>query len=143
MYELMLSAKDYLSQAYFIDQRISSKIEQVQSLRTLAEKVTPMLTKAPMGKTRSTHRMEDIIVKMVDMESEINADLKRLVDLKQEITTVIKCVEPLDLQAILEMRYLCYKTWAEIAVKLQYELRHVHRLHGRALTEVESIRRIG
>ena len=136
-----MSAKDYLSQAYRIDQRINSKIEQVQSLRDLAEKATATLSDVPPSKgTRNIHRMEDVIAKMVDLESEINADLTHLINLKHEIVTVIKCVESPELQTLLELRYLCFKTWEQIAVELHFDLRWVHRLHNRALNEVDAIR---
>jgi hypothetical protein len=137
-----LSAKDYLSQAYRIDQRINSKIEQVQSLRDFAAKASSTLSDIPPSKgTRNVHRMEDIIVKMMDLESEINKDLNRLVDLKHEIVTVIKCVESPELQTLLELRYLCFRTWEQIAVEINFDLRWVHRLHKRALDEVDAIRR--
>jgi len=45
-----ISAKDYLSRAYRIDQRINSKLEQLISLRSLAEKAAPVLTGMPSGK---------------------------------------------------------------------------------------------
>jgi len=99
-----LSAKDYLSQAYRIDQRINSKIEQVQSLRELAGKASATLSDVPPSKgNRNVHRMEDVIAKMVDLESEINADLTRLINLKHEIVTVIKRVESPELQTLLEL----------------------------------------
>ena len=136
-----LSAKDYLSQAYRIDQRINSKIEQVQSLRDLAEKASATLSDVPPSKgTRNVHRMEDDIAKMMDMESEISADMKRLLNLKHKIVTVINCVESPELQTLLELRYLCFKTWEQIAVVLHFDLRWVHRLHNRALNEIELIR---
>ena len=136
-----LSAKDYLSQAYRIDQRINSKIEQVQSLRDLAEKASATLSDVPPSRgTRNVHRIEDVIAKMMDMESEISADMKRLLNLKHEIVTVINCVESPELQTLLELRYLCFKTWEQIAVALHFDLRWVHRLHNRALNEVELIR---
>ena len=135
-----LSAKDYLSQAYRIDQRINSKIEQVQSLRALAEKATSTLSNAPPSGNRNIHRMENIIAKMVDLETEINTDLNYLVDLKHEIVTVVKCVESPELKTLLELRYLCFKTWEEISVSLRLDIRWVHRLHNRALCEVDIIR---
>ena len=136
-----LLAKDYLSQAYRLDQRINSKIEQVQSLRDLAEKASATLSDVPPSKgNRNVHRMEDVIAMIIDMESEISADMKRLINLKHEIVTVINCVESPELQTLLELRYLCYKTWEQIAVALHFDLRWVHRLHNRALSEVELIR---
>ncbi|MFS2315897.1 hypothetical protein QUC22_06105 [Dehalococcoides mccartyi] len=136
-----LTAKEYLSQAYRIDQRINSKLEQVKSLRELATKATATLSDMPRSQSPNFHRMEDFIAKALDLESEINADLKTLIDLKREVVTIIKCVERTELQPILEMRYLCFETWEEIAVALHYDLRYIHRLHGRALEEVDLIRR--
>jgi seryl-tRNA synthetase len=135
-----MTAKDYLSQAYRIDQRINSKIEQVQSLRALAEKASMTLSDVFVKKTRNIRRMEDIITKMADMETEINADLERLVDLKHEIVTVIKCVAVPQLQTLLELRYLCFRSWEEIAVSLHHDIRWIHRLHHKALNEVDAIR---
>lgn len=42
-----MTAKEYLSQAYRLDQRINSKIEQVASLNDLATKCTSTLTGMP------------------------------------------------------------------------------------------------
>ena len=135
-----LSVKDYLHQAYRIDQRINSKLEQVLSLRNLAEKATSTLSDTPMSGTRNVHRMEDVIAKMVDMEAEINADIRELVDLKREITGIIKRVNNKELQTLLELRYLCFMRWEEISVQLHLDIRWVHRLHNRALSEVDAIR---
>jgi hypothetical protein len=135
-----LTAKEYLSQAYRIDQRINSKLGQVQSLRDLATKATATLSDMPRSASPNHHRMEDFITKALDLESEINADLQHLIDLKHEIVTVVKCVEAPDLQTILELRYLCFQSWEEISVSLHLDIRWVHRLHNRALNEVDAIR---
>ena len=45
--------------------------------------------------------MEDVIIKIVDMESEINADIDSLVDLKKEIAGVIRGVSNLEYQTLL------------------------------------------
>ena len=49
-----MTAREYLSQAYHIDQRINSKIEQVASLRDLSFKATATLTDMPGG-SRNVH----------------------------------------------------------------------------------------
>lgn len=135
-----MTAKEYLSQAYRIDRRIDSKIEQVQSLRELATKATATLSDMPRNPSPNVSRMADFITKAMDLENEINQDLCRLIDLKREITTVVKCVVTPELQTLLELRYLCFQTWEEIAEALHYDVRHVYRLHGTALSEVERIR---
>ena len=103
--------KDYLSQAYRIDQRINSKIEQVSCLHDLATKATQTLSDMPGSATRNTHRMEDVIIKIIDLENEINTEIDRLVDIKREITCLINGVSNPEEQTLLELRYLCFKTW--------------------------------
>ena len=73
---------------------------------------------------------------MVDMEHEINADIDTLVDLKTEIMTCIKRVENPEYQTLLELRYLCFKPWEEIADQLGYTQRHMLRMHDLALESI-------
>ena len=134
-----MTAKDYLSQAYRIDQRINSKLEQVQSLRELATKATATLGSAPASGSRKVQSMSDIIDKMIDLENEINADIDRLVDLKREIVTVIKRVENPEYQTLLELRYLCFKSWEHIAVQMGYASRNVFNLHEKALKSIGTL----
>ena len=42
-----MNAKDYLNKAYRLDQRINSKLEQVESLNALATKATSTLSDMP------------------------------------------------------------------------------------------------
>jgi hypothetical protein len=41
-------------------------------------------------------------------------------------------------EQLLELRYLCFKTWEQIAVDLGYDLRYLHKLHSRALDSCET-----
>lgn len=128
-----MSTKDYLSQAYRIDQRINSKLAQVMSLRDLLCKATGTLSGSPKAATPNPHSMEDTIAMMVDLENEINEDIDALVDLKAEIMRRIKRVENTEYQTILELRYLCFKRWEVIAVELGYDLRYLYKLHDQAM----------
>ena len=128
-----MTVKEYLGQAYRLDQRINSKLEQVLSLRELTTKATATMSDMPGGGSRNVYKMQDIIGKIVDLENEINADIDKLVDLKREMVAVIKAVENPEYQTLLELRYLCFKTWEQIAVYMGYELRYLHKLHQRAL----------
>ncbi|MDO4564690.1 MAG: hypothetical protein Q4C04_03675 [Clostridia bacterium] len=128
--------KEYLSQAYRLDQRINSKLEQVESLNNLATKVNTTLTGMPKNPNRATSTMADAVTKIIDLQAEINCDIDRLVDLKREMVTVIKAVGNKEYQTLLELRYLCFKTWEQIAVDMGYNVRHVYRIHDEA---VESI----
>lgn len=126
-------AKSYLSQAYRIDSRINSKIEQVASLRDLATKATSTISDMPRSASPNLNRMEDVILKIITLEQEINADIDALVDLKQDIMHLIKRVQNPEYQTVLELRYLCFKTWEQIAVDMNYSIHHLYKLHNAAL----------
>lgn len=132
-----MDSKTYLRQAYKINVRIRSKIEQVNSLRDLAEKATSSITGMPSG--GSENRMENAIIRMVDLQNEIAHDIESLVQLKQNIAEAIDSIENDDYKTLLELRYLANKKWEEIAVIMHLTIDGVFRVHRRALREVDKI----
>ena len=131
-----MTAKDYLGQAYRLDQRINSKIEQISSLNELATKCTSTISDMPKNLSGSSSKMTDVVCKIIDLQAEINADIDRLVDLKCDIVRIIKAVDNSEFQTLLELRYLCFKTWEQIAVDMGYRVRNIHTLHNEALKKV-------
>lgn len=130
-----MTTKEYLSQAYRLDLRINSKIDQVSSLNDLATKCTSIISDMPRNANRNASTMANAIDKIIDLQSEINNDIDTLVNLKQQIVTMIKEIGNLEYQTLLEKRYLCFLSWERIAVDMGYDLRYVHKLHNRALNE--------
>lgn len=139
-----MNAKEYLSQAIWLDQMIDSKLEQLETLKSLSMKVTTSFTQEKIsGGTVEKSRMENTIVKVIDLEHEINEDIDRFVDLKRDIQDTINKMENINYQLLLEMRYLSGKNWEEIAEQLNYNNRTVFKVHGRALKQFEHIRANG
>lgn len=131
-----MTAKEYLSQARFLDERINSKIQQVTSLNELATKCTSTLSDMPHNPNKGNSTMADAVCKIIDLQEEINRDIDRLVDLKRGIMKVIKAVPDVEYQTILEKRYLCFISWEQIAVDMNYSIQHIHRMHSKALKEI-------
>ena len=136
-----MTIKEYLSQAYRIDQRINSKLEQVRSLRELAEKATSTLSDTYSSGNGNKQKMEGVIVKIIDLENEIDEEIDRLVDLKQEIVSMIKQVKNPEYQTLLELRYLNFKTWEQIASEMHYSIQHTFRIHDKALSLLRIFKR--
>ena len=126
-----MTVVEYLSQAYRLDLRINSKIEQVASLNDLALKATSVVTGMPHRPNRGKSTMADTIDKIIDLQNEINADIGRLVDLKAEIVSVIKAVENKEYQ-----RFLCFMTWENIAMDMGYSIQHLYRMRDKAYAAV-------
>ena len=134
-----MSAKEYLSQAFWLDRNITSKLEQIESLNALATRATSILSQSPVQKTRNPHKTEDIIIKIIDLENSIKRDMEKLVDEKKELMSIIDCIPNAGERIVLEKRYLCFMPWEDIATEMNYSIQHVFRIHGDALKKVDDI----
>ena len=133
-----MTAKEYLSQAKHLDLRINAKIQQMSSLHELATRATAVLSDMPGSHNHEVSTMAVTVDKMIDLENEINSDIDALVDLKRNISTVINAVSNAEYQTVLEKRYLCFQSWEIIASEMQYDIRWLYRLHGKALEEIQK-----
>lgn len=133
-----MTAKEYLGQARFLDMRINSKIQQVASLNELATRCTATISDMPKSPNRGGSRMADAVIKIIDLQEEINRDINKLVELKRAIMGVIKAVPNVEYQTVLEKRYLCFITWEQIAVDMNYSMQYTFRIHEKALKEIEA-----
>lgn len=131
-----MNAKEYLSQARFLDVRIDAKIRQVTRLNELATKCTSTISDMPRNPSPSQSTMEEAICKIIDLEAEINRDIDRLVDLKREISNVIKNIDSSEEQVLLKKRYLCFESWEQIALDMGYSVQHIFRLHDKSIKKI-------
>lgn len=134
-----MTAKEYLKRAWNVDQRINSKLHQLYSLKDMATKATSTLGTEPVSGTRNVQRMADTIDNIVALENEINDDIDRLVDLKRDVIKTISKVQDTNCLTLLELRYLSFKSWDDIAAEMNYTSRWVHIMHSKALAAVEKI----
>ena len=131
-----MTAKEFLNQGFYINERIDAKIEQIAMLRELAKKTNVTLSDMPGNPNRGGSKIEDTLVKIVSLEEEINDEIERLMDLKKEITGAIERVEDPQESLLLNLRYLNFMTWEKIAVKMDCSVRNVHILHSKALEDL-------
>jgi DNA-directed RNA polymerase specialized sigma subunit len=134
-----MTAKEYLGQAYRLDQRINSKKQQIASLESMAMNCTSGITGVPHSPSPSASPMEDAVCKIVDIKNELTEELAQLLNYKISILEIIHSVENLEHQLILEKRYLCYQQWEEIACDLGYSVSWVLKLHREALRAVDAV----
>lgn len=134
-----MNAKEYLGQAYRLDQRIDAKLEQVSSLNDLATKATTTITGMPKSPSQASSRLEATIAKIVDLQNDINRDIDNLVDLKRSIISLIKDIGNTEYQTILEKRYLCFMTWEQIAVDMNFSIHYLYKIHSQALDAADRV----
>lgn len=137
-----MNSKEYLSQVFHIEQRIHSKMVQVQRLREALTHCTQTMTDMPRSAPIHADRNAETIAQLLDMEMLLKIDLARLLTLQKEVRERINQLKNPDQQLILELRYLCGKTWPEIQSEMGYSRRSVFRIHGVALENLKLPKRL-
>ena len=129
-----MTAKEYLNQAYMLNELINSDAEELERLRDLSVKIAG----GNYGeRVMSSGRKEPSFVRYIDeideMKQKIHAELCELVLLKRNITQAINRMENREERLVLTYRYLSNKTWEQISSILSVSIRTVHRIHQSAL----------
>ena len=134
-----MTAKEYLGQAYRLDQHINSKLQQIEVLNSLTQRVTVAYGGEVVSHTRNVTSMQDTIDRLMEAEKELNREIDRLVDLKAQIAQTINQVHNDSYRLILEKRYLCFQSWAQIGADLHCTRRWLLTMHDRAVDVVEKL----
>ena len=132
-----MTAKEYLRQAYRLDQKINSDLEEVAALKEMASSVSsPQLSERVQTSRKGDAPFVRCLEKIIELEDKINKEIDLLVELKKEIRTVITTVEDTDERMVLKYRYVHNYTWEQIGNELHADARTVRRWHGKALLHV-------
>ena len=129
-----MTSKEYLRQAYRLNELIDSDGKELERLRDLSFKIAG----GNYGeRVISSGRKEPSFVRYIDeideMEQKIHVELCELVLLKRNITQAINRMENREERLVLTYRYLSNKTWEQISSILSVSIRTVHRIHQSAL----------
>lgn len=135
-----MKAKDYLKRLKRLDTIINQKIQELSALRLTAG--------SPAGIDYSKERVQTSpsgdtpfvkpICRIIDLESEINAEIDRYVDDKHTIINQIQALKNSDYIALLFKRYVEFKKFEVISVEMSFTYQYVIEMHGYALKEFET-----
>lgn len=147
-----MNAKEYLDQIRMLDKRIDRKIEEREVLRNLATSTGSQgLNPDKVQSNINLHKSEDLILRYIDMEAEINMMIDELVVLRDKIINEIHQINDVRYEELLYLKYvgrldentdqIHYLRLEEIACVMKksngdcYSFDHIAHLHGEALQE--------
>ncbi|MDE5754829.1 MAG: hypothetical protein K2H89_09875 [Oscillospiraceae bacterium] len=84
----------------------------------------------------SGNSTEDALLRLIETEHRAEEQLRKLAQIREEITSAIEKIPDLDLQTILIWKYLKYLTFEQIADKMHYCIRSVKNKHKTALDKL-------
>lgn len=129
-----MTAREFLSQAYWLDKRIDRKTEEIARMRAKLEKSNAKLSDMPRGGPGGDWTDADI--KVMEEERRVHEEIIRLCRIKREIAEAIEAVEDARYRTLLELRYRNFMSFEKIAVEMNYSWRHTLRIHDEALRAV-------
>lgn len=130
-----MNNRDYLEQAYRLNEQIQDKRERIEHLKGLAMSIGA--TDYAKDKVQTSQNNEasfaNIIANIAETEQEMNEDIMKLFNLQREISHAIDDVDDVDCRLVLSKRYLLMKEWEQIADEMGYGIRQIFRIHKKAL----------
>jgi len=131
-----MTAKQYLSRAFWLRKKIAAKETHLEELRTQAEKSTQILTGMPRGSSTESS-VERLAVMIADLSWEIELDELDLALYEAQIKKIVDKIEDPACFQVLTYRYLAFHTWSQIADEMHYSTSHIFRIHAKALGLVD------
>ncbi|MBQ1434210.1 MAG: hypothetical protein IIZ09_14040 [Ruminococcus sp.] len=126
--------KTYLRQAYKLDKRLQREQMKLEKLRTSIEYRSPAFD--GMGGHGSGDRLSEAVASIVERSERVDELAAEYAKKYEEVEKCIREVEDDALEEVLELRYLQYMKWEEIANAMHYTERRVLQLHGLALHKI-------
>lgn len=144
-----MKAKEYLKQLQKLNHMIENKITEKEQWKTIACGISAPSTPNTGVKVQasgSAHRMEEAVVRYLDMDAEIDRYIDRLVDTRTEIIQTIEQLPPVQYDilhkmyvGVVERENIRYLTLAEVAELYDRSASWANTIHGRALLNVQRI----
>lgn len=134
-----MAAKEYLKKIARMESYIQSKKERLAVLKEMSSGISsPKFDDVPRNPNKGRSRLEETILKYIDLENEIKEDEKKLEYEKLYLLEAIGRIEEPEYQTILISRYFKHQSWNDIANSLFYTKRWLYSLHGRALERLDE-----
>lgn len=134
-----MAAKEYLKKIARMESYIQSKKERLAVLKEMSSGISsPKFDDMPRNPNKGRSRLEETILKYIDLENEIKEDEKKLEYEKLYLLEAIGRIEEPEYQTILISRYFKHQSWDDIAKSLFYTKRWIYSLHGRALERLDE-----
>ena len=134
-----MTAREFLRQSMKIKCKLDVELEQIQNLKDLATRITPVISGTPSVSNSCQSKLESAIVNLHAQSDVLGEDVVKYLAIRAEIADTIKAVVNDNERLILEYRYLTFRTWRKIAAAMNVSLRQIYKLHAQALNSFEKI----
>ena len=136
-----MGAKEILQKLPLLQWRIQSKKAQLNVLQDARDNIGLNMDgeRVQFG-SRAHSRLDEMTVKILDMQNELDDEIFQYEVQKNEAISMIETLEDSRMEKILYYRYVQGKSWDWIIYEsdVNYGDRQVYRLHGLALAKLDA-----
>lgn len=137
--KLTAEVKRKLRAVWYCQRRIDRNNERLQRLRSKAEKITTSFSDTPGHGSGPGDRVGEYAALIVDMETSILRDSSEMWQTIKETELIISQLDDYQERLVLEYRYVDCRPWLDIALIMNYDVRTIYRIHGRALVNLANL----
>ena len=130
-----MTAKEYLRRAYKLNEEIDQLEAAKHKMFSRITSITPKHNGHTVSVTKDPYKYDSY----AQFAAEIDNRVDELVSIKSDILNTIKKVEDAKLRTLLIARYINFMTFEGIAVMMNYDWRHIMRLHSAALKAIDEV----
>ena len=134
-----MNAKEYLGQAYRLDQHINDRLMQLSQLRALTQRITTAYDGEVVSRTRNVHALEDSVIRLMEAEQEYVEAERQYSDLRNQVCSLLQRLDDPMNADILRLRYVEHKRMPAIAKELHLSRSSIYSRHEIALSELQGI----
>ena len=130
-----MTAKEYLRRAYKLNEEIDQLEAAKHKMFSRITSITPAYSGDVVCGTKDPHKYDAYAQYCADIDQRID----ELICIKGEIQDTIRKVDDAKLRTLLVARYINFNSFESIAVMMNYDWRHIMRLHSDGLKAVEEV----
>lgn len=131
-----MKAKDYMMQIRRMDDRIKALELSAKSALDRATGTTTAYDKLPIDRSHVNPRLEENYAELMEHIRWEKAELMRV---QEDVTATISKIKRNEYATLLLNYYVLGWTFEQCAVQMHFSYRHIVRIHGEALMEVQRI----
>lgn len=135
----MANAEEYLGKIEVLDTQINDRWEDLQRLYAMRTKMTTIFSMAPVAGSGNKSKIEDLTIKILQMEVELNQKIDEFIDYKAEVTRVIERLNNAKQSSLLRKTYFKYMEIEDIAYELGLSTKTIQNRLDEALLAVDAL----
>ena len=127
-----MTNKDKLHECFYLHleiERLECQINELKEMSTGIRSATDYSAPAVKTSYQQEGSFEDLIIKSVDYERELNKKKSKLIDKQKEVEEIINTLDSDLAKVLFKYRYINGYEFKAIAKKMHYSLSHIYFIH--------------